>query len=59
MDMTHLIGDLYTQKGEYKPTLGGLLWKKERNQQQQQRKVIIIGLKKKKWNDEINRVAST
>ena len=41
MDMTHLIGDLYTQKGEYKPTpLGGLLWKKERNQQQQQRKVI-------------------
>ena len=53
MDMTHLIGDLYTQKGEYKPTLGGLvlLWKKERNQQQQQRKVII-GLKKKKWNDE-------
>ena len=53
MDMTHLIGDLYTQKGEYKPTLGGLLlWKKERNQQQQQRKVII-GLKKKKWNDDI------
>ena len=52
MDMTHLIGDLYTQKGEDKPTLGGLLWKKERNQQQQQRKVIIIGLKKKKWNDD-------
>ena len=51
MDMTHLIGDLYTQKGEYKPTLGGLLWKKERNQQQQQRKAII-GLKKKKWNDD-------
>ena len=49
MDMTHLIGDLYTQKGEYKPTLGGLLWKKERNQQQQQRKVALIkGLKKKK-----------